>query len=91
METKSQENFDEALRMINGVSSGVWLGGSDEIQEGTWLWQTDGSPISMTQFWEPGQPNGSPGDGQNFLSIGAVGYIWDTTGTWNLPYLCTFP
>ena len=40
----------EVLNQI-GANYGVWLGGTDEQQENTWMW-TDGSPgINCNCIW----------------------------------------
>lgn len=60
----------------------LWLGATDEINEGTWLWDS-GEPFAYSN-WAPGEPNnntvtGPPGGGgEDYASM------WDLpTGTWN--------
>uniref|UniRef100_A0A8C9R5U0 C-type lectin domain-containing protein n=1 Tax=Scleropages formosus TaxID=113540 RepID=A0A8C9R5U0_SCLFO len=49
----------------NGVMVEAWLGGTDAILEGTWIW-IDSTLFDFT-FWSPGEPNN---DGnQNCLQI----------------------
>ncbi|XP_042347053.1 galactose-specific lectin nattectin-like [Plectropomus leopardus] len=43
------------IEKVAGSRVHTWIGGTDEAQEGTWLW-TDGSPFNY-QSWSPGEPN----------------------------------
>ncbi|GAA6222000.1 C-type lectin domain family 4 member M-like isoform X1 [Lates japonicus] len=48
---------------VNGlldVSQNAWIGLTDHIKEGTWMW-VDGTPVT-TQYWQPGQPNSFNGN-----------------------------
>jgi len=50
--------FVKGILTSSGVTSGVWLGGSDSTTEGTWVW-TDYSPVTYSDWQSsPGQPNG---------------------------------
>ncbi|RUS87572.1 hypothetical protein EGW08_004678, partial [Elysia chlorotica] len=41
----------------------IWLGGSDLIKSGEWLWARSGIPVSSAfQDWAPNQPDGNTGD-----------------------------
>ena len=51
----------------------VWLGGSDEAQEGTCRWETSGRVFDWTD-WVEGQPNNSL-CGQHCLQIGLSGLV----------------
>ena len=42
-----------------GVSTGVWLGLTDEFEEGNWQWVT-GEPLNYTN-WYDGEPNNNGG------------------------------
>ena len=48
----------------------VWLGGTDEGDEGGWRW-TDGSPLSYRN-WAPGQPDNAGGR-EHYLRLGPDG------------------
>ena len=52
--------FDE----LDGQVVTVWLGGTDENQEGVWEWVTD-EPWSF-DFWNVGQPNNREGEQHYF-------------------------
>ncbi|CAK0774338.1 C-type lectin domain-containing protein [Gammaproteobacteria bacterium] len=55
----------------------VWLGGTDEAQEGTWKWIT-GEEWSYTN-WQSGEPNDSCG-GEDYLEMNFPGH---GPSTWN--------
>ena len=61
--------------VANEVPSGsIWLGASDELTEGTWLWD-NGDPFVYTG-WGGGEPNDSAGcNGEDFVEM-------DSAGTW---------
>jgi hypothetical protein len=42
-----------------GIESGVWIGLTDEFEEGNWQWVT-GEPVNFTN-WVDGEPNNSGG------------------------------
>ena len=40
----------------------IWLGGSDELNEGRWKWVTTGKNVTAdSYFWGSGQPNNYEG------------------------------
>ncbi|XP_069943455.1 low affinity immunoglobulin epsilon Fc receptor-like [Cherax quadricarinatus] len=45
---------------------GFWIGGSDALEEGKWLWISDNSPMDDANWW-PGQPDG--GTNANYACI----------------------
>ncbi|XP_023806966.1 C-type lectin domain family 17, member A-like [Oryzias latipes] len=51
----------------------VWIGLTDKVQEGTWIW-VDGSPLTL-QFWESGMPD-------SYRDEDCV-EIRNTPGSWN--------
>ncbi|XP_067654674.1 galactose-specific lectin nattectin-like [Haliotis asinina] len=53
MASTNSENENRLIKKKFG--SGFWIGGSDEIQEGRWIWP-DGQPITLN-FWAEGQPD----------------------------------
>ena len=65
------------LKMTLGSDQGLWLGGTDEAQEGDWMWITQ-EPWSFTH-WHPGEPNNAGGD-QGYLWMGfgdePAGLFW---------------
>ncbi len=55
VETQEENSFILGLTEKFGVTShGIWLGGTDEKDEGDWLW-LNGKPI-INAFWAGGQP-----------------------------------
>lgn len=53
------------IKSIAGVAS-LWLGATDEAQEGRWLW-VNGSPMEF-KAWGKGQPDNKNGN-ENYLMI----------------------
>ncbi|XP_029369065.1 CD209 antigen-like [Echeneis naucrates] len=48
------------INKILNMNQNAWIGLSDSLKEGTWLW-VDGSPVTRS-FWQPGQPNSFNGN-----------------------------
>ncbi|KAK7881150.1 hypothetical protein WMY93_029559 [Mugilogobius chulae] len=53
----AEENdfISDLIKTATGSSTITWIGGSDAVQEGQWLW-SDGSAWDFTS-WYPGQPS----------------------------------
>jgi len=62
-----------------GLTGGVWIGYTDQVTEGTWVW-TDGSASTYTN-WAPGEPSNSGGGPCYTDEDGAVLQL--NTGLWN--------
>lgn len=65
-----------------GVTGGLWIGYSDQVTEGTWLWQ-DGSTGTFTN-WNTNEPSNSTCFGSNAGEDAAV--IQMSNGRWNDVY-----
>ena len=86
MEPRNQEQFEISKRFAreNENVHFIWLGGSDVLSEGSWLWDSDQSPINMTQFWADNQPSSSA---ENCIMM-AYGGFHDLP-CWQLrPFVC---
>lgn len=59
--------------LSSSQSTGIWIGATDEVTEGTWKWVT-GEPFSYAN-WETGEPNNGSG-GEDYAET----FI---KGTWN--------
>ncbi len=66
-----------------GVSGGLWIGYTDQVNEGSWVWQ-DGNTCTFTN-WNSGEPNNSSCFGSSDGEDGAV--IQMANGLWNDVYL----
>ncbi|XP_034062729.1 asialoglycoprotein receptor 1-like isoform X2 [Gymnodraco acuticeps] len=70
----------EFLNMLMHKGQNVWIGLTDSLQEGTWMW-VDGSNVT-TKFWQPGQPNSynrNQDCGENIQKTPGVGQ-WNDDG-----------
>jgi len=66
-----------------GVSGGLWIGYSDQINEGSWVW-IDGGTCNFTN-WNSGEPNNSSCFPSTDGEDGAI--IQMSNGLWNDVYL----
>ncbi|MBM3429650.1 MAG: hypothetical protein FJX99_01555, partial [Bacteroidetes bacterium] len=66
-----------------GITGGLWIGYTDQVSEGNWVWQ-DGSTCTFTN-WNPGEPNNSSCFPSNDGEDAAV--IQMSNGRWNDVYL----
>jgi len=71
---KENDFFVEILKKTTLPSA--WVGGTDEMQEGTWYWLDDPLQTPMTYTnWAPGEPNQTGGN-EDYMCI-------YNNGTWN--------
>ncbi|XP_078118846.1 galactose-specific lectin nattectin-like isoform X1 [Sander vitreus] len=70
------------INQVTGTQRTSWIGGTDAVKEGTWLW-TDGSKFNY-KTWNAGEPNGS--GGENCLTMNWGGAL--STANWN-DWACT--
>lgn len=73
IESASENGFVRRLAEV-----GSWLGATDEIQEGTWVWVT-GEPWGFAD-WDSGEPSNTPSDrnaGEHYLSVSSHGATWN--------------
>merc|ERR1712039_1004061 len=62
VESVQQINFFKNLTGPGGLS-GLWLGASDSIREGTWVWETSRKLVDDGfSAWLPGEPNDKGGE-----------------------------
>ena len=58
-----KQNFGQLLRcflLIDSGSTPYYLGGRDDVIEGTWVWASTDNIMKYTA-WGPGEPNGQTG------------------------------
>ncbi|XP_063420088.1 perlucin-like [Mytilus trossulus] len=62
-----RNEYETTLKMLceRDIVDSYWVGGSDQMNEGIWLWE-DGQTINMSLF-RTGEPNGN--SAQNCLSL----------------------
>ena len=57
-------------------TNSIWVGGSDKLEEGNWVWNNPTQPI-LLDYWFDRQPDNTYGN-QNCLCYGQhMGYLWD--------------
>ena len=88
-------DLDQSRASDGGGASYVWLGASDVLQEGSWIWERDSSSLSTTRDeWGEGlrgtEPDNFSGS-QHYLALGmenwqrgvANGQGYGDAGEWN--------
>ncbi|XP_061888602.1 CD209 antigen-like protein E [Entelurus aequoreus] len=54
-------NSRQEQAFLTGFTKAAWIGMSDRVQEGNWIW-VDGTPVNKDKLeWSPGQPDGAFG------------------------------
>nr|XP_034333174.1 galactose-specific lectin nattectin [Crassostrea gigas] len=56
IETESENNFLKRHLQTTGATKNYWIGLSDAIKEGKFVWQTTQDNVDYTD-WAPGEPN----------------------------------
>ena len=81
----SADENEHVLQISNG---GIWLGATDEMEEGTWVWVSD-EPWEFT-YWAQNQPDNFTNE--DFLTLGSYG---EDPARWNdappgdfMPFVC---
>ena len=72
-----QSTSESALITSLVGTSEAFLGGSDELAEGAFVWD-DGTPVQLTR-WNTGEPNNGIGmfEEDCIVVLGALGGVWD--------------
>ena len=73
--SEADNNNAVDVALLANMTGRIWLGGSDLVTEGTWVW-TDGSPWDY-ENWAGINPNNGRGGTEHCLQFGT------TTGQWN--------
>ena len=80
IETRAEDTFirnhcQKLFKRGLTPSDTFWVGGTDDVVEGAWLWYDTDTPITFFS-WSPGQPqNGSTED--CLCLFGQHGFLWD--------------
>ena len=94
MEVKTEKQRQLAVKFVqHSGSEWMWLGGSDEKEEGKWVWASDNSDIDLVEFWKIGESTVDVDSNNDFLVIHAnsegVGDFYDVGPTNKYPFVCT--
>ncbi|CAG2187881.1 unnamed protein product [Mytilus edulis] len=57
------------------MTARYWLGGTDEQEEGVWIWSHSQNVITFTD-WGKGEPSNGNGNEHSLLLYGLSGYAW---------------
>ena len=74
-EPRSQEEND----FLNSLNTNMFLLGlRDVVTDGSWLWDSDGTPVLYTN-WRPDQPDGGNRENCAFVNMDRknLGPVWD--------------
>ena len=89
MEPRTQLEMNEAVRLRAAANEIIWLGGSDHLNEGVWVWASDGEPIDMVTFWNVGEPHGAREDEDYLCMASTAGQYGDCWGSIENRFVCT--
>uniref|UniRef100_A0A4W5K3H9 C-type lectin domain-containing protein n=1 Tax=Hucho hucho TaxID=62062 RepID=A0A4W5K3H9_9TELE len=53
-------NSDKEQEFLFNLNKAVWIGLTDSVTEGTWIW-VDGTPLTTPRYWSPHQPDNGDG------------------------------
>ena len=87
--TAEQNSFVESILFEHGPLDKVWMGGSDVIVEGEWLWAVSKARVSAGfTSWAPGEPD----DWKNHQDCMSFKYQWkhwdDDHCAAEYPFIC---
>ena len=84
---RNEEQNDYYFNLVGGRQQhDMWLGFSDELQEGTWL-DANGEPVTWFKWWS-GEPNnansgGNVGQGEHWIEMDLSGrHGYSDAGEW---------
>ena len=76
---EEQAKIEELLTI--GTRNSYWLGATDELTNGEWLWVT-GEDFSY-ENWANGQPDNSYNGSESYLGISRINQSWADANEWN--------
>ncbi|XP_062577476.1 perlucin-like [Saccostrea cucullata] len=72
-----EDNFLVQHLKDYGRSANFWVGGTDVIIEGDWIWSLSQTPIHHYTHWDPREPNDLGGDENCMEMRQEYGYMWN--------------
>ena len=85
MEVRTQEQYDDAVRIEAEIDTRFWLGGCDVDEEGSFVWASDGERVD-SEFWADGEPNNDDGE-EDCIEMLAIGFN-DNSCSAGRPFVC---
>ncbi|XP_034741178.1 galactose-specific lectin nattectin-like isoform X1 [Etheostoma cragini] len=76
------------IRRVSGTQNPSWIGGTDAVKEGTWMW-SDGSAFNYKN-WSAREPNNINGGEHCLMMNWPPGENWnDSICTGQFPFVCS--
>ena len=90
----SQEEYDFALQLRDEINDAnfngdFWLGGTDRVTEGEWVWNWNGEPMNMEVFWKSNQPSSVVPEEKDCIYMTRHGFYDDSCGDYRT-FVCEF-
>ena len=80
--------------LVKAADTNVWIGGTDDVKEGTWKWISSGTTLWISPGttlgyanWNSEEPN-NMGDNEHCIEVKLTGYWNDADCRGQLPYVC---
>ncbi|XP_052692173.1 galactose-specific lectin nattectin-like [Crassostrea angulata] len=88
-EIESPEENNYIMSLVMKLTENVWLGGTDQDKEGSWVWQSTKEPLSY-KAWATGYGEPDDYNNQDCLCVyRPYGLNWSTCWCWILlQYIC---
>jgi len=86
----SQAENDFIAGLVAGVGEKSWLGATDRLSEGNWIWAATGEAVTYIN-WASGEPNNAGWFGEHYLEMYTNG-LWNDAGglEWKGAYVVEF-
>eukprot|EP00964_Phaeocystis_antarctica_P054727 scaffold32205_cov65-Phaeocystis_antarctica.AAC.1 len=85
-----QSAAQNAALVTAAAGNKVWIGATDAVSEGTWVWSPSNTPLSYTN-WKAGEPNNNGGQHCLTGNYNDAGEWDDGRCTYQYKYVCQQP
>ncbi|XP_059487191.1 lectin subunit alpha-like [Neocloeon triangulifer] len=84
---ESLEENNAILREVSGDRSAFWTSGTDQGQEGYFVWDTTGQSVGFS-YWAHGEPNNFFGN-EHCIKMKSSSHQWNDNACWDSEkYIC---